>query len=232
MVIVKTEGNMHKKITLFGIATAIVIVAVCIGAAGGAAVAVNAGQTQKQMVSDTASAGMQKDQMANVDVPVQSTAAHSDYAPASYANYDAIWSSSSNQFIPEGVSGIAAGTTPAHWDNSFTFTIAANSYTVMNTPFVNTISKNGIHPRVRFLYFELKMPVGVSVTNIGVASGANMVYAGPVSWAGTGTVKDYTLDMGSYKDMVRGINTGIRITNSLDSNAYVESYGAGAKQEW
>jgi hypothetical protein len=225
---------MHKKITLFGIATAIMILAVCIGTAGGAAVAGNAGQTQRQRISAGASAIIQKGQMANVDAAAPRTAADSNYGtptPA-YTNYDAIWTSSGNQFIKEDMdSGIVVGT-PVHGVNQFGFTLGPNQYTIIITPFVNSISKTGIHPKVRYLYFELNMPTGVSVSQVSVWSGTTQVYFSPVTWAGTGAVKDYTLDMGSYHDMVRGISTAMIITNSQTSNQGVFSYGAGAKQEW
>jgi hypothetical protein len=187
MVIVKLEGNMFKKITLLGIVTAIVILAVCIGPA----------------------------------------------TAITYTNYDAIWTSSGNQLIMENwLTGIAAGTTPTHYAGYYSFTMAPSSTTVMNTPFVNTISKTGVHPHVRYLYFELKMPTGVNVTWVTVYDGATSVYSKGVTWAGTGAVKDYTLDMGSYHDMVRGIQISIIMDNSLVSKQDVNSYGAGAKQEW
>jgi hypothetical protein len=184
MVIAKTERNMYKKITLFGIVTAIVILAVCTGTV------------------------------------------------TAYSNYDAVWSSSGNQFIMEDKnSGIVAGTA-IHGGDVFVFTLGPNKNTIIITPFVNSISKSGIHPKIRYLYYQLNMPTGVSVTAVSVYSGATLVYSGNPAWAGAGALKDYTLDMGSHYDMARGINTAMIITNSIASNKAVYTLGAGAKQEW
>jgi hypothetical protein len=219
MVVVKLEGEMYKKFTLLGIVTAIVILAVCIGAA-------TAGD-----VSNTASATGQKDLTAIGDTYALPSAAGSNSVMNLFSNYDAVWSSSSNQFLKEDmVSGIIG--TPVHGVNQFGFTISPSSNAIVMTPFVNSISKTGTHPMVRYLYYELQMPVGVSVTTVTVDTGTTDVYAGSPGWAGTGAVKDYTLDMGSYHDMVRGITTAMIITNPQASSKTVYTQGVGAKQEW
>lgn len=59
-----------------------------------------------------------------------------------------------------------------------------------------------------------------------------MSVIGDLHWAGTGAITDYTVDMGYYYDMVRGIQTSIEMTNENDSNQNVYTCGAGLKQEW
>jgi hypothetical protein len=150
---------------------------------------------------------------------------------AAYANYEYIWTSSGNQFLEEdSISGIDLG--PDHYEDYYYFSLMSSHSTVLLTPFVNSINKNGVHPKVRYLWFALKMPTGVNAVHINVYNGPNNVYSHSLNWAGTGAYKEYMIDMGSYKDMNRGINTGLNLQNTGGTGGGVETYGAGAKEEW
>jgi hypothetical protein len=152
---------------------------------------------------------------------------------AAYLNYNIIWTSSGNQFLEESaMSGIATSPAPNHYPADFRFTMLPSSNAYLITPFTSTINVNGTEPVVRSLFFELKMPAGVSVSQIWVYNGPNLVSLNNVNWAGTGSAKVYTLDMGSYKNMNRGINTALIFYNSQTSNQEVSAYGAGAKVQW
>jgi hypothetical protein len=150
---------------------------------------------------------------------------------AAYANYEYIWTSSGNQLVEEdSISYITSG--PYHSASSYYFTVKTGGMPLLITPFVNSINKNGVHPKVRYLWFALNMPSGVSATYISVFNGPNQVYSKNIVWAGTGVYKEYVLDMGSYKDMNRGINTLLMVENPLGMDKTIYTYGAGAKEEW
>jgi hypothetical protein len=151
---------------------------------------------------------------------------------AAYANYEYIWTSSGNQFVQEYdiVNGNALNA--EHFADYFQYNVKSVTYAFLTTPFVNSGNKNGVHPKVRYLWFALKMPVGVHASWINVFNGPTDVYYHSVNWEGTGVYKEYPLDMGSYKDMNRGINTALRISNTLGTDQTVYTYGAGAKEEW
>jgi hypothetical protein len=150
---------------------------------------------------------------------------------AAYSNYEYIWTSSGNQFLEEGsIPDISLG--PYHYPDSYSFTVKPSLTPVVITPFVNSGNKNGVRPKVRYLWFALYMDVGVKANYIQVFSGAASVYSHSIDWEGTGAYKEYILDMGSYKDVNRGINTALSIYNSNGVGEGVAMYGAGAREEW
>jgi hypothetical protein len=150
---------------------------------------------------------------------------------AAYSNYEYIWSSSGNQLVEESSITSGYASNAEHWGIYYQYDTQASKYSYLVTPFVNSINKNGVHPKVRYLWFALEMPVGVSATSVYVYNGPTVVYSHSLTWAGTGAYKEYMLDMGSYKDMNRGINTELQFY-SPGSPATIYTYGAGAKEEW
>jgi hypothetical protein len=152
---------------------------------------------------------------------------------AAYLNYNIIWTSSGSQLVKEDTSSqLAPGTTPVHYVDGYRFLIAPSKNVQVITPFTSTINMNGPEPKVRSLFFKLMMPVGMNVTYVSVYNGPEYVYSKDLIWAGTGTAQLYTLDMGSYNIMNRGINTLLIIQNDLPGNAPASTYGAGAKLQW
>jgi hypothetical protein len=151
---------------------------------------------------------------------------------AAYANYEYIWTSSGNQFVQEynPISGLPKNV--YHSEGYYRYDATSKNYFALITPFVNSINKNGVHPKVRYLWFALNMPSGVSADSIQVYNGPTQVYSHSLTWAGTGAYKEYLVDMGSYKDMNRGISTSLVTYNSQNTDQTIYTYGAGAREEW
>ena len=152
-------------------------------------------------------------------------------AAAAYNHNDTIWSSSGNQFIMEHTTSMLAGE-PHHYSDGYAFNPNAGTFVYIYTPFVNSVIRDGIHPKVKYFVFPLKMPVGVNATYVTVSNGQSSVYSKNVNWAGTGAYKEYSFAMDSYKNMNRGISVIVRIKNDKATAQVVYSYGASVKQEW
>ena len=156
-------------------------------------------------------------------------------AAAAYKHNETIWTSSGNQFVEEFTSSGLVPGSPYHISERYYFTLkpfTGSNGVYLITPFTSSIIKDGIRPRVKYLYVSLNMPVGVNATWISVSSGEGIHIGGPIKWEGTNAVKDYTYNMGSYYSMNRGINIVLYIENHQPSNREVLSYGGGARQEW
>lgn len=151
-------------------------------------------------------------------------------ASAAYAHNESIWSSSHNQFVYEGTESNLISR--YHYNNAFNLIVKPGVNVIIQTPFTAPYNKDGINLKARYLYFSLEMPVGVNVTHVAIANGHTTIYTRDVNWAGTGDAKVYTLNMGAWYNVNRGINANMNIVNSLGSNQNVQSYGAGVKLEW
>jgi hypothetical protein len=153
---------------------------------------------------------------------------------AAYSNYEYIWSSSGNQLIEEGwnnPSHITYG--PYHVANTYYFTLKSGTGATLLTPFVNSGNKNGVRPKVRYLWFPMNMPTGVHVTAVDIYNGNSKMYSNSdLNWQGLGADKEYLLDMGSFKDVNRGINVAFLFQNDGATDQTVQTYGGGAREEW
>jgi hypothetical protein len=149
-------------------------------------------------------------------------------AAAAYRHNESIFTSSGSQFFAEGWEI----TNAAHNAQNFYFWMDPSDSTRVITPLTLPFRRDGLSPKVRYLYFYMTMPVGVHVVNLGVYNGGTMLFDNTVDWQGTGSPKLYTFDLGSYKSVNRGINTQISIQNPTISAQLVILRGAGAKLEW
>jgi hypothetical protein len=212
---------MHLKRSYLGIAALIVILALCIGpAATGAAGSGNTLSPNTLPVENTAPDSIVQQEVS----PVTATA---------YKHNETIWTSSSAQVVTESwYTALADGSIPTHWSNTYTFSIKPTESVWVMTPFTYSIKKNGVTPKVRYLYFQMFMPEGVNVTGYTVYSGQNGIQTKSLTWEGTGAIKTYTLDLGGYYIMNKGINAGVAVKNTKLTAQPVYMYGAGAKQEW
>jgi hypothetical protein len=154
-------------------------------------------------------------------------------ASAVYRNNETIWTSSGAQVVMETwLDNLEDGTVPTHWSDAYSLTIKPSEDVWVMTPFTYPTSRSGVTPKVRYLYFQMKMPVGVNATVYSVYSGPNLIRQDYVTWKGTGLTKLYKLDLGSFYTMNRGINAGVHVENTRATSQTVFMYGAGAKQEW
>jgi hypothetical protein len=205
---------MHRQI--IHIATVFMIFSVCIGTAAAA------GWT---------GFGMQKGRFADKEwtgtLPDLESSLPTD---AAFVNSETIWTSAGNAFIMDNWATEVVYST--HQPGYFFFAIRNKTSTALTIPFTSSSVRNRIKPQVRYLWFQLRMPVGVNVTRVGVYSGPVRVYDAGVVWNGTGKIEDYLLDMGSHYFLNRGIDTALMIENSKSTNASVYFYSGGAKQQW
>jgi hypothetical protein len=103
----------------------------------------------------------------------------------------------------------------------------------VNLPVTQVASYTGIHPKVRYATIRMFDYAGTAgIKEVDVYNGENEIGAYPVSWHNVGW-SDYTLDLGSYYDMVRGMNL-LCIEYNVDTATYnwVVIGGYGAKAEW
>lgn len=206
-----------KKVVM---AMAILILALCIGIAG--AVGENAREHLLPEVTGT-----------HIDDGIFSPQSY--HSALSYKRNNTVYVGSGNQMIQEqSFEDLDTRTVSLnnHYSNGYKFTLRNGRQAFLLTPFVSTINTNGIKPKVRYLWFTLKMPVGVNVTWMGVASGSNYVKDISFSRAGTGGIKDYKVDLGSYYSMPRGTQLYVTIQNDLSSNQTIYAYGGRMRQEW
>jgi hypothetical protein len=210
----KGEKRMHKHI--IPVATAIAIISVCIGTAAAAG---------------WMGTGMQNGRFVDKGWPGTLPDLESSLPKdAAFANSETIWTSAGNAYIMDDfVKEVGFRT---HQPGFFVFVIKNETATALTIPFTSPSVKNRIKPQVRYLWFQLRMPVGVNVTRVGVYSGPAQIFDAEVVWNGTGKIKDYPLDLGSHYSMNRGIDTALLIENSGSTRSAAFFYSAGAKLQW
>jgi hypothetical protein len=152
-------------------------------------------------------------------------------AAAAYAHNETIWTSFGNQFLMESFLSGATGE-GTHYANGYSFGMKPGGTIVLVTPFTSPSVRDGVHPKLRYITFDLELPVGVNATHISVFSGPAVLCNKDIRWTGTGTARNYQLDMGSHKSANRGITAAITIQNDLLTSVESFGYGAGAKLEW
>lgn len=210
----KGEKRMDRQI--IRIAMAILICSMCIGTAAAA---------------DWMRSGMMKTGFADKKwtgtLPDLELSLPTDSA---FANSETIWTSAGNAFVMDNwVDNVVFST---HQPGYFIFVIRNKTATALTIPFDSPSVKNRVKPQVRYLWFQLKMPIGVNVTRVGVYSGPVKLFDAEVLWNGTGRVVDYPLDMGSHYYIHRGIDTALMIENSRTNKTAAFFYSAGAILAW
>jgi hypothetical protein len=210
---------MRKKIV--GIATVTMILAVYIGA----------------VIAAGVPAGSQGVYTSGGNRPDLSASLPENAAlDGAYENNETITSPSIVQLIQEefqeGLDYSDATRANNHNGEAYIFTIR-NQYNVhLLIPFSPALKKNGRNVAVRYLWYKLRMPVGVNVTDTWVNSGSTQIYYSAQIRQGTGSAQWYVINLGSRRVMPEGTTIDLMIHNSNAVNQTVYSYGARLLQEW
>lgn len=209
---------MHKKIV--GIAMAIVILAMCIGVVVAAG---NYAENRKPPEVTGPSPGLE------VSSP------QGDSSPVSYTKNETFLVGSGSQIIEEiSLSSLdqRAPYLNNHYGLYYTFAIRNKQLVYLVTPYSVPTKKDGVNLKVRYLWMNLAMPVGVNVTEVYVNTGSTNLYDSTNKMVGTGTLKTYMIDMGSYKSVPNGIQVLANVQNDKTTNLTVNSYGGGVRLVW
>ncbi len=145
-----------------------------------------------------------------------------------YANNETIYASAGVQYVQE------INTVPfqVHGPGAYLFTMPGKGAVYLETPFAVPVKKNGKDTRARFLWFTMKMPADVYVSSVLVNSGPLVLYSNYTDRRGTGTMKTYVIDMGSWKTIPYGIDLHLEVVNPNASGRNVYTYGASLLEAW
>jgi hypothetical protein len=115
-------------------------------------------------------------------------------------------------------------------------TKGVGNYVYVNLPITQVASYSGIHPKVRYATIQMyNNTVGsVKISTLYVYNGGTHVTDVTPNWnVAYYPPTDYTLDLGSYYDMVRGMDMTLKAVNQdAASDDYIVINGYGAKAEW
>jgi hypothetical protein len=108
-----------------------------------------------------------------------------------------------------------------------------NATARVDLPVTSVASYTSVHPKIRYATIQSWSQFGTEgISRIEVYNGHTAVTTIPVDWHITGWA-DYTVDLGAYYDMVRGMNMRCTVYNSdTISPMYNTIGGFGAKSEW
>lgn len=203
------------RVTAIGIAAVIIVLAVCLGAAGVAEKTVFSG---KKISSGLA-----------IQVPDQTD----DLQPAAIKHKETVWTGPGNQEVMENfMDGVNTTISPIHYSDAYYVVMKNESAVAITTPFVISTVQNGKKVRTRAVTFAMNMSAGVNVTYAVIVSGPNLLYEGNPSFEGNGAYTEYKVDLGSSKVIDRGLNAGLLLENSNTVDAEVISFGAGTTVVW
>jgi hypothetical protein len=104
----------------------------------------------------------------------------------------------------------------------------------VDLPITQVASYSGVHPKVRYATIQMRNQEAGSaeVYWIDIYNGATYLEELGPTWSST-TWVDETVDLGSYYDMVRGMNMDVNIYNwDTAGSRWWEVGGYGAKAEW
>lgn len=210
---------MRKKIV--GIAAVIMMVTVYIGAVVGSGIPADMGR--RGTLSDH-----------NSIVFISSVPQKEDL-DAAFENNETIWAPPGIQMVEEqSLSSLDLRSTLGniHYSDYYRFSIRDGNQIWLLTPFVTSCSKNGITPRVRYLWYTIDMPVGVNVTQTIVTSNGQYIYNNFIVKQGTGDRKAYVVDLGSRRLIPGPVQLVLSVDNDQATNQTVQSYGARLLEEW
>jgi hypothetical protein len=206
-----------------------VVMALCIGVAGaalgdiGADLAIGIPGLQGGHGVPVPASGEIQDNSINADTIVTERG-------VTYKHNETFWVAPASQIIEEEFASSVSN--PYHATGGYFIPILPQKGVWVDTPFVNPISINGIHPKVKYIYFRMYLPKDVNVTGTDLISGGYYKYYA-VNWVGKNTVKEVRHNLGSYHDMNRGINSGLYIRNyNATYSKTVVLYGGGVTSEW
>lgn len=151
-------------------------------------------------------------------------------ASAVYTHNQTIWAPGGNQHVMELYAGSASNI--GYYPDGLSYTIAPSTGSFLLSTIPSPMSMDGVRPDVRYLYVDLSMPPGMNVTSVSVFSGVKQICYKVVKLKGTGTTLTYTIDMGAYHKMNRGITIMMVIQNDKAFAQTVYARGAAAKLEW
>jgi hypothetical protein len=111
-----------------------------------------------------------------------------------------------------------------------------SSSNFINLPITQVASYSGTHPKVRYATVQMRVNGGTKlyVDYLPIWNGGTFQEFVYVTWyTPSDTFQDFTLDLGSYYDMVRGMNMCLHVVNTDTTNPYrIVIGGYGAKAEW
>jgi hypothetical protein len=109
-----------------------------------------------------------------------------------------------------------------------------NATAWVDLPVTGVASVSGTHPKVRYAYIQMGSYFHRgAIDRIEIYNGWTTVKTQVVDFTGDAGFAEYTLDLGAYYDMVRGMNMRCRIYNKDTTQTGLNSIdGYGAKAEW
>jgi hypothetical protein len=163
---------------------------------------------------------------------LQPAAGVEGFAPQAYSNYFYFFNHGDSATAENWRDGFNA---QYDWSDGHQTYVNKSSLVFVNLPVTQVASYTGTHPKVRYATVQmLNDTAGGNVDAVEVYNGATFIKTVPVNWYTTGSVfSDFTLDMGSYYDMVRGMNMCLHVRNTDPNNIHWNIVGGyGAKAEW
>jgi hypothetical protein len=167
-------------------------------------------------------------------VPAQLAATVEGSAPQAYSNYF--------YFFTPGTAGnsecfyTSSCSYERHYSGHMEIGIKTGQSVYVNLPITQVASYSGIHPKVRYATVQMYNSGGSTggyVTGVDVWNGGTFVKDVSTNWyTTTSTPTDFTLDLGGYYDMVRGMNMCLSVANTQITDQTISINGYGAKAEW
>jgi hypothetical protein len=159
-------------------------------------------------------------------------------APQAYSNYF--------YFFTPGTAGnsqcwrkdLQCGWEHHYADGMFiNITKGSNSLVFIDLPITQVASYSGTHPKVRYATVQMYNTGGSTggyVSSVQALNGGTYLTTVSTNWyTSSQTPTDFTLDLGGYYDMVRGMNMCLAAQNTqTTSDQYIAINGYGAKAEW